>query len=392
MKEIKFLENFKKIDGKYLFGIGILALIFYFITDHIISKKEDKIYFGVLEIDTLSISSELLGKIETVYIKDGDYVKKGQLLISINNEENKLKIESSELSIKSSENQLQKTIDGTREEQISSQKEIVKQLESLVIQGKQNLITLTSNYKFAISNLENKKKIYFDIKDLFEKKFESQYEFDIAKLNFESAQNQFTTAQNNLENGKQNLIALNAQKNSAEDNLRYMINGFSQRDIEADKLKIASSKKGLELTKVYAEKSTLIAPIDGIVETVNLKIGEVIRPGIPAITMLDNSNIWTKIYVPEKFLPSVKLGQKVKLNSDFIDKEYEGEIVYISSDSEFTPMNIVTKKDRLKLVYELKIKLLNNDDKLKSGMLVGVDLGLWVVKLWKSNMQLKLKI
>ncbi len=376
MKEIKFLENFKKIDGKYLFGIGILALIFYFITDHIISKKEDKIYFGVLEIDTLSISSELLGKIETVYIKDGDYVKKGQLLISINNEENKLKIESSELSIKSSENQLQKTIDGTREEQISSQKEIVKQLESLVIQGKQNLITLTSNYKFAISNLENKKKIYFDIKDLFEKKFESQYEFDIAKLNFESAQNQFTTAQNNLENGKQNLIALNAQKNSAEDNLRYMINGFSQRDIEADKLKIASSKKGLELTKVYAEKSTLIAPIDGIVETVNLKIGEVIRPGIPAITMLDNSNIWTKIYVPEKFLPSVKLGQKVKLNSDFIDKEYEGEIVYISSDSEFTPMNIVTKKDRLKLVYELKIKLLNNDDKLKSGMLVGVDLGL----------------
>ncbi|MGL5622734.1 HlyD family secretion protein [Cetobacterium sp.] len=376
MKEIKLLEQLKKIDVKYLFGVGILALLFYFIADYIISKKEDKVYFGVLEVDKINISSELLGKIETVYIKDGDYVKKGQLLISINNKESRLKVENSELSVKSSENQLQKTLDGTREEQISSQKEIVKQLESQIIQGKQNLIILTSTYKFSISNLENKKKIYFDTKDLFEKKFESQYAFDIAKLNFESAQNQFTTAQNNLENGKQNLIALNAQKNAAEDNLRYLINGFSQRDIEADKLKIASSEKGLELTKIYAEKNTLTAPIDGIVETVNLKIGEVINPGIAAVTMLDNNNIWTKIYIPEKLLPSVKLGQKVKLNSDFIDKEYDGEIIYIASDSEFTPMNIVTKKDRLKLVYELKIKLLNNDDKLKSGMLVGVDLGL----------------
>lgn len=376
MNAIKLLQRFKKIDVKYLFGVGILTLIFYFIGDYILSKKEDKIYYGVLEVDKLNISSELLGKIETVYVKDGEFVKKEQKLISINDKENKLKIENSEISVKSSENQLQKTLDGTREEQISSQKEIVKQLESQVNQGKQNLVALTSAYKFAISNFENKKKIYFDTKDLFEKKFESQYAFDIAKLNFENAQNQFTIAQNNLENGNQNLVALHAQKNSAEDNLRYMINGFSVRDIEADKLKIASSQKNLELAKIYAEKNNLVAPIDGIVETVNLKIGEVISPGVAAITMLDNSNIWTKIYIPEKLLPSVKLGQKVKLNSDFIDKEYTGEIIYISSDSEFTPMNIVTKKDRLKLVYELKVKLLNGDDKLKSGMLVGVDLGL----------------
>ncbi|MGL4954694.1 MAG: hypothetical protein ACRC4Y_04360, partial [Cetobacterium sp.] len=75
MKEIKLLEQLKKIDVKYLFGVGILALLFYFIADYIISKKEDKVYFGVLEIDKINISSELLGKIETVYIKDGDYVK-----------------------------------------------------------------------------------------------------------------------------------------------------------------------------------------------------------------------------------------------------------------------------------------------------------------------------
>lgn len=376
MEKEKVIENFKKVDVKYL-GIGVvIALLLYFVVDYIIAKREEKIYYGVLEMDKINVSSEIPGKIEVVYIDDGYVVKKGQELVAIDDKENRLKVENSEINLKSSENQLQKTLDGTREEQIAAQREVVKQLETQVEQGQKNLVTLASSFKFALSNLENKKKIYSDTKDLFNKKFESQYNLDVARLNYENAQNQFTTAQNSLENGKEMLLGYEAQKKSADENLRYMINGFSKRDVELDKLKIWSSEKGLELAKVYADKNRLISPIDGLVESVNLKIGEVVNPGVAVVTMLDMNNLWTKIYVPEKILPLIKLNQKVTVKSDFIDKSYEGEIVYIASDSEFTPMNIVTKKDRLKLVYEVKVKVLNNDGKLKSGMLVGVDLGL----------------
>lgn len=375
MEKEKVMEKFKKVDVKYL-GIGVvIALLLYFVVDYIIAKREEKIYYGVLEMDKINISSEIPGKIEVVYIDDGYVVKKGQELVAIDDRENRLKVENSEINLKSSENQLQKTLDGTREEQIAAQREVVKQLETQVEQGQKNLVTLASSFKFALSNLENKKKIYNDTKYLFNKKFESQYNLDVARLNYENAQNQFTTAQNSLENGKKMLLGYEAQKKSADENLRYMINGFSKRDIESDKLKIQSSEKGLELAKVYADKNRLISPIDGLVESVNLKIGEVVNPGVAVVTMLDMNNLWTKIYVPEKILPLIKLNQKVTVKSDFIDKSYEGEIVYIASDSEFTPMNIVTKKDRLKLVYEVKVKVLNNDGKLKSGMLVGVDLG-----------------
>lgn len=376
MEKEKVMEKFKKVDVKYL-GIGVvIALLLYFVVDYIVTKREEKIYYGVLEMDKINISSEIPGKIEVIYIDDGYVVKKGQELIAINDKENRLKVENSEINLKSSENQLQKTLDGTREEQIAAQREVVKQLETQVEQGQKNLVTLASSFKFALSNLENKKKIYSDTKDLFNKKFESQYNLDVARLNYENAQNQFITAQNSLENGKEMLLGYEAQKKSADENLRYMINGFSKRDVESDKLKIQSSEKGLELAKVYADKNRLISPIDGLVESVNLKIGEVVNPGVAVVTMLDMNNLWTKIYVPEKILPLIKLNQKVAVKSDFIDKSYEGEIVYIASDSEFTPMNIVTKKDRLKLVYEVKVKVLNNDGKLKSGMLVGVDLGL----------------
>lgn len=376
MEKEKVMEKFKKIDVKYV-GIGVLiAILLYFIVDYIVAKREDKIYYGVLEMDKINVSSEIPGKIEVLYVDDGYVVKKGQELVAIDDKENRLKVENSEINLKSSENQLQKTLDGTREEQIAAQREVVKQLETQVDQGRKNLVTLTSSFKFAVSNLENKKKIYSDTKDLFNKKFESQYNLDVARLNYENAQNQFITAQNSLENGKEALLGYEAQKKAADENLRYMVNGFSKRDVESDKLKIQSSEKGLELAKVYADKNKLVSPIDGLVESVNLKIGEVVNPGIAVVTMLDMNNLWTKIYVPEKILPLIKLNQKVTVKSDFIDKDYEGEIVYIASDSEFTPMNIVTKKDRMKLVYEIKVKVLNNDGGLKSGMLVGVDLGL----------------
>lgn len=376
MEKEKVMEKFKKVDVKYV-GIGVLiAILLYFIVDYIVAKREDKIYYGVLEMDKINVSSEIPGKIEVLYVDDGYVVKKGQELVAIDDKENRLKVENSEINLKSSENQLQKTLDGTREEQIAAQREVVKQLETQVDQGRKNLVTLTSSFKFAVSNLENKKKIYSDTKDLFNKKFESQYNLDVARLNYENAQNQFITAQNSLENGKESLLGYEAQKKAADENLRYMVNGFSKRDVESDKLKIQSSEKGLELAKVYADKNKLVSPIDGLVESVNLKIGEVANPGIAVVTMLDMNNLWTKIYVPEKILPLIKLNQKVTVKSDFIDKDYEGEIVYIASDSEFTPMNIVTKKDRMKLVYEIKVKVLNNDGRLKSGMLVGVDLGL----------------
>ena len=262
MEKEKVMEKFKKVDAKYV-GIGVvISILLYFIVDYIVAKREEKIYYGVLEMDKINASSEIPGKIEILYVDDGYVVKKGQELVKIDDKENRLKVENSEINLKSSENQLQKTLDGTREEQIAAQREVVKQLEIQVDQGRKNLVTLTSSFKFAVSNLENKKKIYSDTKDLFYKKFESQYNLDVARLNYENAQNQFITAQNSLENGKEALLGYEAQKQAADENLRYMINGFSKRDIESDKLKIQSSEKGLELAKVYADKNKIVSPID----------------------------------------------------------------------------------------------------------------------------------
>ncbi|WP_407536206.1 biotin/lipoyl-binding protein [Cetobacterium somerae] len=108
MEKEKVMEKFKTVDVKYV-GIGVLiAILLYFIVDYIVAKREDKIYYGVLEMDKINVSSEIPGKIEVLYVDDGYVVKKGQELVAIDDKENRLKVENSEINLKSSENQLQK--------------------------------------------------------------------------------------------------------------------------------------------------------------------------------------------------------------------------------------------------------------------------------------------
>ena len=83
----------------------------------------------------------------------------------------------------------------------------------------------------------------------------------------------------------------------------------------------------------------------------------------------DLSKIDLIIYVSEEELGKVKLGQKADITTDsYPDKMYEGKVIYISPEAEFTPKNIQTKDERTKLVFAVKIRTNNPDFQLKSGM------------------------
>jgi HlyD family secretion protein len=83
----------------------------------------------------------------------------------------------------------------------------------------------------------------------------------------------------------------------------------------------------------------------------------------------DLSTVELTVYINEPNLGKVKLGQSVEIYGDtFPGKAYEGNVVFISTEAEFTPKTIQTKEERTKLVYGVKIKIPNDDFELKSGM------------------------
>lgn len=113
----------------------------------------------------------------------------------------------------------------------------------------------------------------------------------------------------------------------------------------------------------------LKTPIDGVILSKNAEEGEMLSPGMSVVTVGNTKNPYIKIYIAETELGKVKLHQKAYISVDsFPKKKFEGKVVNIASQAEFTPKNIQTKDERTRLVYAVKINVVNQNDELKPGM------------------------
>ena len=98
-------------------------------------------------------------------------------------------------------------------------------------------------------------------------------------------------------------------------------------------------------------------------------VGEVLAPGTTVVTVGDIDHPWLRGYVNETDLGKVKLGAKAKVTTDsYPGKVYQGRVTFISSEAEFTPKQIQTEQERVKLVYRIKIEVANPRRELKSNM------------------------
>ena len=115
--------------------------------------------------------------------------------------------------------------------------------------------------------------------------------------------------------------------------------------------------------------ATLVAPISGVVLTKSVEPGEQVAAGTPVVTLGDLGDCWLKAYIPETDLGRVKLGQQARVTTDgHPGKVFQGRVSFISSQAEFTPKSVQTQKERVKLVYRVKIALSNPAQELKPGM------------------------
>jgi HlyD family secretion protein len=132
---------------------------------------------------------------------------------------------------------------------------------------------------------------------------------------------------------------------------------------------IQQSSAQLRTSEVRLRDAVLFAPVSGVVLRKNVEAGETVPAGTPIFTIGDLENPWIKVYVKEDKLGLVKLGQIAEVRVDsYPAKKYAGEVTYISSEAEFTPKNVQTQEERVKLVFGVKVKVQNQNNELKPGM------------------------
>jgi HlyD family secretion protein len=162
---------------------------------------------------------------------------------------------------------------------------------------------------------------------------------------------------------------VNAEKNYNRVRDLYKTGSISRKDLDNAEAAFRMAKAGYDQVSATIENAVIYSPIDGTVLDTNIEVGEMAFPGTPILTIADITRPWMYIYVNEKKLGFVKIGQPVKVFIDsFPGKAFHGKVVSISNKAEFTPKTIQTKEERVKLVFAVKVMIENPEMVLKPGM------------------------
>jgi HlyD family secretion protein len=142
-----------------------------------------------------------------------------------------------------------------------------------------------------------------------------------------------------------------------------------EQELTVRRAEIARAKANIALIDTQIADATAASPVDGVVLVKSADVGEVLAAGTPVVTIGDIDHPWLRAYINEPDLDKVKLGMKVKVTTDSKQgKVYDGRLAFISSEAEFTPKQIQTQEERVKLVYRIKIDVENPEHEFKSNM------------------------
>ena len=179
--------------------------------------------------------------------------------------------------------------------------------------------------------------------------------------------------QEDIAAGRADVARAQASVRTAEANrleLQRKEEELAQRKAEIDK---SRAQEGITASQI--DDTTVYTPIDGVVLTKSAEVGEVLAAGTTIVSIGDLEHPWLRAYINETDLGRVKLGQQVKLTTDsYPGKVYNGKVTFIASDAEFTPKQIQTKEERVKLVYRIKIEVDNQSHELKNNMPVDAEI------------------
>ncbi len=282
---------------------------------------------GNIEATEVDVSFKLSGRILEIYVQEGDWVEKGKVVARLDDDELRQRVDLARATLKASQVRLEKLLAGSRPEEIREAE---------------------ANLQQAQFDFENKRIQYERVKTLYEAKV-------IPRETLDNAETRYKIAKAALE--------------GATEFYKKVKEGPRKEDIEDGKAQVEQALASLRLAETQLGYTVLRSPMTGIVLVKSAERGEVVNPGTSILTIADITNVWLRAYIPETELSRVKWGQEVIVTTDLHpQKEYRGKVSFISSQSEFTPKQIQTEKERVTLVYRIKVDIPNPDHELKPGM------------------------
>lgn len=159
------------------------------------------------------------------------------------------------------------------------------------------------------------------------------------------------------------------QHRAAAERLKLLQSGYRREAVNAARAQLKEAQAMVESAQVTLDDVQVRSPIDGVVTRKHAEAGETIAAGRPVVTVTDVAKPWVRVYIPEREIGRVRLNAPATIKVDaFPERAFEGRVTYVSAQAEFTPKNVQTQEERVKLVFAVNVTAANPDGILKPGM------------------------
>jgi len=282
---------------------------------------------GNIEAHESLVSFKVSGRVTDLPIQEGQWVEAGTVLAKLDNADYRQKVGIDEANVHVRESNLALTKAGSREQDIKAAEQSVAD---------------------AGAELDQRKLDLERAERLFGRDAIAAQDRDRALTAFKRSQAQYQTAQQHLSEVRE---------------------GSRPEEIAIAHANVKAARESLGLSRINLEYTTLRAPSAGVIAVRQAELGEVVSPGTPIVTLTDLDHVWLRAYVAETDLGRVHYGQQATIRTDtYPGKTYSGQISFIADKAEFTPKSVQTFKERVTLVYRIKIDVANVNHELKPGM------------------------
>jgi HlyD family secretion protein len=271
---------------------------------------------GTVEATDAQLGFQVPGRIDTIMVLEGDRVRAGQVLARLDQAELMARRGQAAAQLNAARALLRELERGTRSQEVQ--------------QGRDALTATNQRLADAQRDLERTRR-------LFEGGAVSREALDKAQLAFDVAQ---------------------SQHDQAAQQLQLLEAGPRPERIEAQRAVVAQAQAAVQQADAMLANSVIHAPFDGVVSVKDREIGETVAAGAPVLTVTNLDDRWVRIYIPETRIGAVHTGAPATITADtYRDKTYRGAVSFISSEAEFTPRNVQTADERVKLVYAVKVRI-----------------------------------
>jgi HlyD family secretion protein len=282
---------------------------------------------GTIEATQVDIRSEVAGRILNLAFDEGDRVKPGDVLAAIDHEKMDLELQNAVGRLQEAQARLDQLQSGFRKEDVQKAQEALQEAEIF---------------------FDNAKREYERVQKLYTDKVAPESTRDSLETSYKSAHKRYERAK--------------------QDN-QMLQSGYRVEDIAAGQAVRESAQAAVNLIKRRIQDATITSASKGIISERYVEPGELVSVGSVLFSIIDLQDMWIMAYVSEKNLGKVIIGQAAAVSVDsFPGRTFPGKVIYISPEAEFTPKNIQTKEERVKLVYGVKVQIENDEELLKPGM------------------------